>query len=275
MLTRYMELRYINLMINKAAERINQLAYVWDEQRNLKLYDAFFEAEDICKEIAEEEHFIYDGNWHDEFDFFCEMEFDNFIFADDCILEGADFKKEANYIGRTSSFYLTALSDYDYPVEAIIEYYIGGYNEIGFEDGKYFLANYDSDYDRWTDWKDIVEQVDEYLHDAKVLADYIDSFKEDQVDIFRDWIYCRIVDGEIYEKSTTHPDCIEEAKEEYHRWRRENIEIARKVARKIKEHENYYFEYSDIYDKYLELIENDFIANFGGNREVVESMFIG
>lgn len=275
MLTRYMELRYINSQINKAAERINQLAYVWDEQRNLKLYDAFFKAEDICKEIAEKEHFIYDGNWYDEFNFFCEMEFDSFIYSDFDILDGADFKKEARYIGRTSSFYLTDLSDYDYPVEAIIEHYIGGYNEIGFEDGKYFLASYEYGYDHWTWYEDIVYWVDEYLHDAKILADYIDDYKMDQVDIFREWIYFQIVDGEIYEKSTTHPDCIEEAKEEYHRWRRENIEIARKVARKIKEHENYYFEYNGIYDKCLELLENDFIANFGGNREVVESMFIG
>lgn len=270
-MTRDYELRYINLQINKAADRLKELEYVWNEDRTLKLYDVFYECDEICEKIAKENHYIYDGNADDEFNFFCESTYDMFI--DDCMqMYGADFHEEATFTGRTSHFYLTDLCCYDYGIEGIIEKHIGYGIEIRYRDGKFYLSNYSYPDDYWKDYEDIVSVVDSYLHHAKQIADYIDSFKEHQIENFEEFMYYQIVENEIYEKSTTHPDKIAEAKYEYHSWRRENMEVARITANKIF---NTTYHISEVYFKCYELLVKDFQANFGGDSEAITSMFLG
>ena len=165
---------------------------------NLKLYDAFFDADDL-----------------DKFYFFCEISFDDFreIIKD---ATKTDFYNLVHYIGRTSSFYCLTDDLYNNIItdrgkinlpDTIYNLFYDLYGWDG------ILLNFDKnggyidtvelldDCDKYdTDKRDTVNQLDyiitgEFLNDIKAafkncifVYDTIKDFKENQTEYYQDFI---------------------------------------------------------------------------------------
>ena len=179
-----------NQEMGKVINYLKETESAWNTMMNLKMYDAFFEAEDICKEfpIVLEE---YNDDWYEEFHEWCDLEYNTFI--EDMGFDGITDCRE--YIGRTSSFYLTNIHD-DTMVYVLYnllgEIASWGWFTFKTENGKIVL-----------DEKEITEQTEEFeyivsgeflkdtkefLKDAVWIADYINGFKENQVNSFRTYM---------------------------------------------------------------------------------------
>lgn len=185
--------------VNKALDEV--IAYLkehenaWNETRTLKLHDVSYHGEEILDKypLVKEEYKEYDlFNW------FCEDEYNNFTewmeenHIDDC----------RNYIGRTSSFYLTDLHDNSIG-NVITELIEKVYNYVGIdfsEDGHiepFTATEYYTEAElideaqgemRYIASGDFLKDTKKYLADAIEIADYIDTFKENQVANFEEYI---------------------------------------------------------------------------------------
>lgn len=206
--------------IQKVVGYLEETEHVWNEKRNLKLYDVSY----FCYDKQDE---YPDLNLDNQFNLFCEIQFENF--EEWAKEEGIELRDEMNYIGRTSSFYLSDMCDnfYDYRnkkiderfIECLYEEICGDYGfsfinlnsefKIEWRDtgGEYF-GDYD-DEDRWyneegtlkyladTETADgFLSQIKYYLDDAIKVAEYIDDFKENQVEYFKEQLQNRLEDLE-------------------------------------------------------------------------------
>ena len=187
--------------VNKALD--NVIGYlrtnesIWNETRNLKLYDVSFQAADIIEKypLVKQEY-----NDCDLFQWFCENSYDEFTeWLDESNIE--DCRK---YIGRTSSFYLTDLHD-DCIGNVVSDLFSRVYSDnIDFDKDGHM-----EHFCEWCDYTeaDLLEEyqddmhyivdgcffndIEEYLHDAFLIAGYIDDFKENQIKYFTEYIEMR------------------------------------------------------------------------------------
>ena len=96
----------VNKGIAAVVEYLKETEYVWNINRNLKLYDVYYKCDDIIEDYP---HLKKSFNASDLFEWFCEDSYEQFKDWVDEDLK-CDYRK---YIGFTSSFYLTDYHDND------------------------------------------------------------------------------------------------------------------------------------------------------------------
>ncbi len=168
----------------------------WNEYMDLKLHDC---ASIYNLEIEENGLSITVNDVYETFfDTFCEIHYQQFL--DDCSIEGIDFNKLRDNIGRTSKFYLGNLHGNDYISilqdfsctlgQSMIQFNPNTY-EIYFEDEN----NID---------ESIVTEMLYVIHDTYAEIEYaladiitvynlIKDFKDNQVEIYKDFIRDEVV----------------------------------------------------------------------------------
>ena len=203
--------RYKYKNVNKALKNLvgylKSIENVWGEMRNLKMYDAFFKAEEILdkyplvKEECVADRYGRVDPASDLFHWWCDMEYDSFM---DWMKEEG-IKDQRVYIGRTSSFYLTNIHDcrLDYVVAELIDEVCGGFDYIDIELsgdrivmskvgwGSYSeqdILDFAQDEMEYISRGYFLKDVKKFFQDAIKEADYIDSLKKDQVEIFENYI---------------------------------------------------------------------------------------
>ena len=187
----------VNKAIKNVAMYMKSIENVWNEARNLKLYDAFFKADELPKKypLVEAETNSYDAFYdfcNDAYTFGLQDEFDNGYLQDLRV-----------YVGRTSTFYITNIRDSkDNMTNVIYELIetINGNIGIDFNDdltmkpltwSDYYteaelIEEYQGDMEYLV--KEFIYDVKKYMQEAIKLAEYIDTYKENQVDYFDEWL---------------------------------------------------------------------------------------
>ena len=187
-----------NKELEKVVEYLKETEAVWNTMMDLKLHDAFFEAEDICKEYP-----IIETYWRDEFQHFCDLEYDTFME----MMQADGIKECMKYIGRTSRFYLTDINDRD--MQGVICNLFGSivpaYScpDLKEEAGKVLIDPEAMRFGNYTDTEilemvqeeleyiisgEFLKDIKEYLKDAIWIYDYITTAKAFQIENFRTYI---------------------------------------------------------------------------------------
>lgn len=194
----------INQEINKAWDYLKSKENIWNQYHDLKLHDAFYEAEDIVARYPHMKEF----NWMDLFYDFCEQEYSAFL--ED--MERNAIEDVRKYIERTSKFYLTDIH-HNNPVIVIHNIYEGINNGYGTAYIEFRQADSGKieafiDFDGWKRYgctaenvlRDAAEEMEyfasgefltdvkHFLVDAEYIYDYIQWIKKHQVEFFTDWI---------------------------------------------------------------------------------------
>ena len=157
---------------------------VWDKVYNFKLRNAYYYAEDIVKEYR-----LLDADkWDDYFYAFCNEAYDNYK---EDVRQGVIDEDVVKRIGRTSGFYLTDIHDRDMirVMYNVIEESTCGFCPftIFLNDGNVtFACDYELD-DLEEKWyaENLLNEVKEFLAPAIEYADYLNEFKNNQVEEFR------------------------------------------------------------------------------------------
>lgn len=201
------------IAVKKANETLNKtinflLAYksVWEKTRNLKVY----EVSNYCgsEEMKKDFPLVYAEDEGDGvFNTFCEQEYESFL---DYISENG-YNDCRKYIGNTSSFYLTNIKDNtmidildNLSCELNCDY-------VGFEKSGNVYTVVPCFYDNTTGENRIeyaiesmndfanefYDKVISYMNDAITIAQYIDDFMKNQVDIFKEYLEQEEEDLEI------------------------------------------------------------------------------
>ena len=195
-----------NYQIKKAQELLVNNEHMWNKPMDLKLHEACGMTVFI-KDIAGGKVTIeLDGEEADSlFDIFCQDAFSTFrdmSFEDLKIF--LDFNDMADYIGRTSKFYLTTMHN-DYKNKYITALYEIANDllsdiELKMENGTIkvdfdrTMEFYDDDYERlYLDLtyiiNGLVEHVESILADVKMVYDYIVDFKQRQKEMFTEYVF--------------------------------------------------------------------------------------
>ena len=195
-----------NNKFHKAQELLAEAEPMWNKSMNLKLYEAC-DMTVFIKDIAGGKVTIeLDGKEADSlFDSFCQDAYSTFrdmSFEDLKIF--LDFNDMADYIGRTSSFYLTTMHN-DYKNKYITALYEIANDllsdiELKMENGTIkvdfdrTMEFYDEDYERlYLDLmyiiNGLVEHVESILADVKMCYDYIENFKKEQKEMFTEYVF--------------------------------------------------------------------------------------
>lgn len=192
-MTTYQE---VNNALKAIIDYLESIENVWNKTRNLKLYDVSFHAEEIIDKypLVKEEY-----NECDLFSWFCEDSYNQFTEW----MQEEKIEDCRKYVGRTSSFYLTDIHGRNIG-ETITELMenIAVYS-IDFDDNGMMIPFTATDY--YTE-AELIEEYQEdmtyissgnflndikkYLHDAVEIADYIDTFKKNQIAGFTEYIEC-------------------------------------------------------------------------------------
>ena len=173
---------------------------------NLKLYDVFYACEDLTNEALghavkeyprfEDDIKSYIGN--DPFYDFCNLEYDYFTDW----MSYNHIEDPRNYIGRSSSFYIGDFHRID-GLNCLVDM-IGGCYSVQIDDkGKIFpyisdIISYkdslDADFEdlNYIISGDFLSDIKKYFFDDLKVADYINSFKENQTDAFKDYLEYQI-----------------------------------------------------------------------------------
>lgn len=193
---------------------------------DLKLHDASYYAYDQAAEdfplLAEE------YNMDDLFYWFCEDEYDMFV-EDLENNQGIDFKKMRNPLGRTSSFYLhdgsiiefTGRYRDDYPWEYVLYNFINkyGYNDTvpditpegTIDENDPYLADCEANIDYIEN--DMYNDMLSVFGPVVEVYDYIKDFKDNQVDIFKEYLTYKQEDLE-WEQEEAEKRAAERAEED-------------------------------------------------------------
>ena len=185
--------------LNKCFKRLKENEKKWNESLNLKLYDCFgmneFETE--FGKIVLNDEFV-----NNAFLDFCNSSYDMML---EDLKQEHDilFEKIRDEVGRTSSFYIgKAHNDYkdkftvalaelsDTWRETLVEHFE---TENGFTIRDDVDLNGEDDIEQYmNDMLDIAQNVErefeEAFHEIEVVYDYITSFKENQVEYFKDYV---------------------------------------------------------------------------------------
>ena len=195
-----------NSKLYKAQQLLTETEDMWNIYMDLKLHDACGMTT-FTKDIAggkvtielneKEADSLFDIFCQDAFSTFRDMTFEDLkIFL--------DFNDIADYIGRTSKFYLTTMHN-DYKDKyATALYEIAGdllsdvelkiENDMIKVDFDKTMEFYDEDYERlYLDLtyiiNDIVDEVENILADVKTVYDYIENFKKEQCEMFTEYVF--------------------------------------------------------------------------------------
>ena len=185
-----------NKGIQKCFEYFKSIENVWGKMRNLKLYDVFFEAENILKKfplVSEQ----YSSKYDDVFHAFCDMSYQDFV---DWMKEEG-IKDERVYIRRTSSFYLTDVHDKTDKMafQNVLDHVYAG--NVTFDKDlkvepftwsdsyseKELIEHYQNEMEYLANG-DFQKDIEEYFKDAVKIAEYLDSFQENQIQYFTEWL---------------------------------------------------------------------------------------
>ena len=174
----------------------------WNEYMDLKLHDC---ASIDSIEIKKDGLSITVNNVYETFfDIFCEESYQQFL--EDCRIErGIDFNELRDYVGRTSKFYLGNLHDNDYI--SILQEYSYDFNASSFEvkydnvTGKYIIKFTDDDNieesvvaEMLQVSKSIYNDINNALVDIISVYQFIDDFKNKQVELYKNFIECEVAD---------------------------------------------------------------------------------
>lgn len=185
--------------LNRCYKRLKENEKKWNESFNLKLYDCFGmnEIETDFGKIV-----LNDDVASNAFYTFCESSYDMML-EDLKENNNINFVDIADYIGRTSSFYIgKAHNDYkdkftvalaelsDTWRETLVEHFE---TENGFTIRDDVDLNGEDDTEQYmNDMLDIAQNVErefeEAFHEIEVVYDYITSFKENQVENYTDYV---------------------------------------------------------------------------------------
>lgn len=196
----------VNKGLKEVADYLLSIENVWNKTRNLKLYDVSFHA----SEIADKYPLARDDR-NDLFYDFCQVEYDCFV---EWMRENNLDQNKMVYIGRTSSFYMTDIHDdkIGNVITELLARIDGGYYSIDIDENGNMIHFSDTDY--FTEQEQIENEqeymeyiangsflvdVKKYLFDAVAIAGYIDSFKENQLAAFEEYVSC-INDDLEYER---------------------------------------------------------------------------
>lgn len=195
-----------NSKFYKAQKLLTDSENMWNEYMDLKLHDAccmtVFEKDIIGGKVkielgSEEASDLFYSFCQDAFSVFRDMSFEDLkIFL--------DFNDMADYIGRTSKFYLTKMHN-DYKNKYITALYeiaddLLSDIELKMENGTIkvdfdrTMEFYDEDYERlYLDLmyiiNGLVEHVESILADVKTVYDYIVDFKQRQKEMFTEYVF--------------------------------------------------------------------------------------
>ena len=186
----------VNAGLKDVIDYLNSIENVWNEPRTLKLHDVSYQASDIIEKYP-----LVKAEYREDdlFSWFCDSEYMCF----------EEWMKEENiedcrkYIGHTSSFYLTNIHDdrIDYVIANLFDAVSGCYAGIDVNENGRMIEYTDTEY--FTEQEQIEEtqpdmeyvacgeflkDIKEYLSDAVEIADYIDSFKKNQIECFTEFI---------------------------------------------------------------------------------------
>lgn len=195
-----------NYQIKKAQELLANSEHMWNKPMDLKLHYACGMTVFI-KDIAGGKATIEldDSAVNDLFDSFCQDAYSTFqdmSFEDLKIF--LDFNDIADYIGRTSKFYLTTMHN-DYKNKYITALYEIANDllsdiELKMENGTIkvdfdrTMEFYDDDYERLAFdliyiINGLVEHIENILKDVKMCYDYIENFKKEQKEMFTEYVF--------------------------------------------------------------------------------------
>ena len=187
----------VNKAIKNVAMYLSSIENVWNEPRNLKLYDAFFKADELLKKypLVEAQTNSYDA-FHD----FCE---DAYTYGLQDEFNNGYLQDLRVYVRRTSTFYITDLytihNDMTQVISALLVV-LNSHVDFDFNDdltmkpltwSDYYteaelIEEYQGDMEYLV--KEFIYDVKKYMKDAIELAKYIDTYKENQVEYFDEWL---------------------------------------------------------------------------------------
>lgn len=189
--------RLLDRAFDNCMKKLKKTEDIWNEYFDLKLHYAYCANVDFELNGAS----VVFGDTSLQFDEFCRYEYDAFI--EWCNEKGYDFNALRDNIGRTSKFYLGKLhsnsgchyldalaeasSSFNYDTTLVVD-------EI---DGK-FVVNYDGSLESAEDIEDLVnamlslvedmeKELDDTLDTICEVYKYINDFKENQVENFKDF----------------------------------------------------------------------------------------
>jgi len=195
-----------NAQLYKAQKLLAESEHMWNKSMNLKLYDAHGMTK-FEKDIAGGKVTIELGSEEaiDLFYSFCQDAFSTF---QDCTFEDFDhfinFSEIADYIGRTSSFYLTemhndyknkfAVALYQVASDLLSDIELKTENNMVKVDFEQTMEFYDEDYERLAVdltyiIDGLVEHIENILKDVKMCYDYIENFKKEQKEMFTEYVF--------------------------------------------------------------------------------------
>lgn len=198
-----------NSKLYKAQQLLAETEHMWNKSMNLKLYDACGMTT-FTKEITggkvtvelntEEADDLFYRFCQDAYSFFKDRTFEDLkVYQDFCDI--------ADYIGRTSKFYLTTMHNdyknkfdryafalYKIALDLIGDIMLKTENDMVQIDFDRTMEFYDDDYERlYLDLmyiiNGLVEHVESILADVKMVYDYIENFKKEQKEMFTEYVF--------------------------------------------------------------------------------------
>lgn len=185
--------------LNRCFKKLKENEKKWNESLNLKLYDCWgmneFET-DFGKIVLNDD--VASSAFYD----FCSESYDAIV-EELKESDGIVFKDIADYIGRTSSFYIGKANNnekdkYTVALARLSDTWNNSCVEhLETENGftireDIFLDSEEEIEEYMNDMLDIAQNVErefeEAFHDIEVVYDYITSFKENQVEYFTDYV---------------------------------------------------------------------------------------
>ena len=195
-----------NLQLAKAQKLLAESEHMWNNSIDLKLHDACGMTT-FTKDITGGKVTIKlnTEQAYDLFDCFCQDAFSTFkdmTFEDLEVYQ--DFSDIADYIGRTSKFYLTEMNN-NYKNKYAVALYEIASDLLSDIELKTESGNVQVDFERTMDYYDddyealavdltyiingIVEHVENILKDVKMVYDYIENFKKEQKEMFTGYVF--------------------------------------------------------------------------------------
>lgn len=195
-----------NFQLYKAQKLLVESEYMWNKSMNLKLYDACgmtkFEKEIAGGKVTIE---LGDKEASELFYSFCQDAFSTFqdMTFEDCN-HFINFSEIADYVGRSSSFYLTemhndyknkfAVALYQVASDLLSDIELKTENNMVQIDFEHTMGFYDEDYERLAVdltyiINGITEHIENILKDVKMVYDYIENFKKEQKEMFTEYVF--------------------------------------------------------------------------------------
>jgi hypothetical protein len=195
-----------NSQLYKAQKLLAESEHMWNKSMDLKLHEAcgmtVFEKDIIGGKVKIE---LGSEEVNDLFYTFCQDAFSEF---QDTTFEDFDhfinFSDIADYIGRTSKFYLTTMHNdykekyatalYEIASDLLADIELKTENDMVQVDFEKTMEFYDEDYEHLAVdlsyiTNGLVEHIENILKDVKMCYDYIENFKKEQKEMFTEYVF--------------------------------------------------------------------------------------